>query len=135
MDNTIIKKQCGKCKKRKPITEFHDSKCGMYGVNGQCKVCKNRIARENYSKRQEGTKQRSSRQKGKDTEYGKVCRSISASKLWSHRKRLQVLTAAGIDLDFDGTDEENIAHAERIDYFLNEANLKDIRNDSKSALQ
>jgi len=34
-------KQCTKCGKTKPLTEFHKQKCGRYGVQSRCKVCRN----------------------------------------------------------------------------------------------
>jgi len=37
-------KQCTKCGKTKPLTEFHKDKGGKYGVQSRCKACKNAAA-------------------------------------------------------------------------------------------
>jgi hypothetical protein len=134
MDKVTITKQCHDCKRYKPLSDFGKNTAGRLGVNGRCKYCFNKKARANYKSRK-GNILKRSRKGGKDSSYGQVARKIVSEKLLSHRKRNQVLEDAGIDINFNGTDVENIAHAERIDKLLTKAGLGDIRNDSKSALQ
>ena len=132
MDDTVIKKQCCVCLKRKFLSEFGNKKGNIYDKESKCKICKRLYENKRYRKRKS---KRSKRQEGKNSEYGKVCRSFSAEKLSSHRKRFQVLAKAGIDVDFKGTDAENVIHAEKINTILSKAGLGDIREDRWEKLQ
>jgi len=39
-EKQAVTKQCTKCGKTKPVTEFHKNKGGKYGVQSRCKVCR-----------------------------------------------------------------------------------------------
>ena len=45
----MLYKYCGKCRKLKPVTEFHKGGCD--GYDNYCRECRNKLARDYYEKR------------------------------------------------------------------------------------
>jgi hypothetical protein len=50
MMRLLQNKTCKKCNLEAPISEFHKSKTGKYGVKSECKSCSNKYRREHYAK-------------------------------------------------------------------------------------
>jgi hypothetical protein len=64
-------KQCSKCKKIKPIGEFHKHKGGKYGVESFCKECRKAYYRNNTEKYKEHQKKYYKKNKEKYYQYSK----------------------------------------------------------------
>jgi hypothetical protein len=138
MYDAVIRKKCAKCKKKKPISRFNNSKTGMYGKDAQCKKCKreaHRIRDAAYKAKYGGRVK--IRRSSKDLIYRQINRGIVAKMLCFYRHRFKVLKDAdiSIDLHIKATEAELIANNNRIDRTLEAAGLGDKRVDRWEKLQ
>ena len=83
LNNDVQK--CSLCKKIKPLSEFHKSKNGKYGVQSRCKECSKKCSKKEYEKNKERMIERHREYLKNDTE--KYKRSKISSSLSRHRKK------------------------------------------------
>lgn len=83
-------KQCTKCKKDKPVTEFGKHKSGKGGLRAVCRCCHRDIVKAHQSAHPENEKKRHIAWRAKHPENVKI---------WRHKSRLKTLSTPKGKLD------------------------------------
>ena len=80
-------KTCTKCNKEKPVSEFHAATRNLYGVQGSCKICYNKYAKEYYYRNKNIVLVRQAKRRS-DPELSKRGRITAKSYREKHKDRI-----------------------------------------------
>ena len=103
MSEPIITKRCSKCKKFKPLAEFHKNRTTKDGYQSECKICVLKRSKEYYQTEQGKRNRKQNRQskKGKvahkryrQSEVGKAIQSAAQKRFYiQHPKQCKAVSA------------------------------------------
>lgn len=91
MSETIVTKQCSKCKEIKVLSEFCKQKSGKYGHRSECKNCQ-RIYNRIYDKQYRQTENGKEAHKRARHKYAKSEKGKTSYQLWRHSEKGKAYT-------------------------------------------